>query len=146
MTDWLLHSERPNIKAAITPAKILFRDVDCDYGLNYKHNSLLIDNDDAITNHIKNLLSTPVGTEEFEPNYGSNLPYRIMDPVNIYSAFNIETDTLVALITWMSDRIRVILSGSFVTPLESNDGYLVQIAYVNLSNNKAGLFQQQVIR
>lgn len=146
MSDWLLHSARPNIKATITPAKIKFRDVDCDYGLNRAHSALLIDNNLAITNHIKNLLSTPIGTEDFEPGYGSNLPYRIMDPINIYSAFHIETDIIVALITWMSDRIRVILSDSYVIPLESDDGYLIQITYVNVNDSSAGLFRQEVIR
>ena len=107
---------------------------------------MLVDNNDAITNHIKNLLSTPTGTEEFEPTYGSLLPYRIMDPINIYSAFNIETDTIIALITWMSDRIQVVLSHSLVVPLESMDGYLVQIAYINLFDNKAGVFRQEVVR
>lgn len=146
MSDWLLHSERPNVKAAITPAKIIFRDVDCDYGISRNHSDLLIDNNLAITNHIKNLLSTPIGTEDFEPGYGSNLPYRIMDPVNIYSAFNIETDTIIALLTWMGDRIQVILSDSFVTPLDSGEGYLIQITYVNVIDNNYGTFRQEVVR
>lgn len=146
MSDWLLHGERPNVKATIHPAKLKFRDVDCDYGLNRKHSSLLVDNNLAVINHIKNLLSTPVGTEDFEPTYGSNLPYRIMDPVNIYSAFNIETDVIVALITWMSDRIRIILSDSFITPLDSGDGYLIQITYVNINDGVSGVFKQEVVR
>jgi len=146
MAEWLLHSQRPNVKAAIQPAKLRFSDVDCDYGISRKHSDLLVDNNLAITNHIKNLLSTPIGTEDFEPGYGSNLPYRIMDPVNIYSAFNIETDTIVALMTWMSDRIFVILSDTFVTPLDSGDGYLIQITYVNIIDNATGLFRQEVVR
>lgn len=146
MSDWMLHSSRPNIKSTIIPAKIKFRDVDCDYGLNRSHSALLVDNNLAITNHIKNLLSTPIGTEDFEPGYGSNLPYRIMEPINIYSAFSIETDTIIAIIKWMSDRIRIVLSDSFVEPLPSEDGYLIQISYINVNDETTGLFKQEVIR
>lgn len=145
MSDWL-YEPRPNIKTTVNNAQIKFKDLDCDYNLYSKHNKLLIENRSAINNHIKNLLSTPKGTEEFEPDYGSDLPYRIMDTISVSTAFSIETDILLAITVWMRDRLYVVMSESYVKPLFSVDAYLINLVYVDLVYNDLGVFKTQVYK
>lgn len=144
MADWL-HEARPNKRMAPAPATIRFRDIDSDYGLGIKNNSLLVDNDLAIRTQVRNLLSTPTGTEDNEPLYGSRLPYRIMETISPVNAFLIEHDTLLALNRWMRDRMRVV-AGYSVLPLDSEDGYHIELPYVKISDNRFSTYVFDVLR
>jgi len=145
MADWL-YSSRPNRKIAVQPSRIRFRDVDCDYKVYATHNKLIIDNDPALHNQIKNLLSTPTDSEDFEPRFGSNLPYRILEPISPLMSYLIEMDTIVAISMWMSDRLRVVIPGAKVEPLYDEDGYNVELPYIKIGSNEFNVFKVDVLR
>ena len=145
MADWL-HETRPNKKTVIPSKKIRFRDVNCDYGLAINQMQLLVDNDLAINTQIKNLLSTTYGSEDYEPTFGSSLPLRIMEPINLVSAYLIERDTIGAISTWMNDRIRLVLKGAFVVPLYDEEGYNIELPYVRVSDERFTVFSFDVLR
>lgn len=145
MVDWL-HEIRPNKKAVIPSKKITFRDLNCDYLLNHSQNKLMLDNNLAVRNQIKNLLSTTVGTEDFEPNYGSNIPYRIMEPISKFTAHLLKMDTIIAIQDWMSDRVRVHMSGAAVVPLASEDGYNINLPYNLILDDSFSIFNFDILR
>lgn len=145
MADWL-HQTRPNKRSVVTPAKIRFRDVNCDYRMDSKQTQLIVDNHLAIRNQLKNLLSTPVGSEDFEPTYGSDLPLRIMEPITALTGYLIETDTLIAISRWMRDRIRLVLPGASVTPLVDEEGYNITLPYILIADNQFSVFSFDVLR
>lgn len=145
MSDWL-HQTRPNVRQAPAPISIKFRDIDCDYRTTAKNNALLIDNDAAIRNQIRNLLSTPTGTEDFEPGYGSDLPYRIMEPISSVTAFFIEQDIILSINNWMRNIIRIVVPGATVTPLPSEDGYHIDLPYIRNYDSKSSTYAFDVLR
>lgn len=74
-----------------------------------------------------NILSTPLGSEPFEPEYGSLLPYRLFEPINQRTAWMIENDTIIALTRWMRGRLHIPREQCFVRPIENEDGYYIQL-------------------
>lgn len=145
MSDWL-YSPRPNRKIISQPARVRFRDIDCDYKVYPTHNKIIVDNDAALHNQIKNLLSTPLESEDFESGYGSNLPYRIMEPISPLMSYLMEMDTIVALSTWMSDRLRVVIPGAQIEPLYDDDGYHIELPYIKIGSNEFNVFKVDILR
>lgn len=145
MSDWL-HQTRPNRRSVVKPNTIRFRDLNCDYLMFANQSQLIVDNHLAIRTQLKNLFSTPTGTEDFEPNFGSNLPYRIMEPISPLMGYLIETDTILAIGDWLSDRMRLVLPGASVTPLVDEEGYNVTIPYISVLDNTFSVFSTDILR
>ena len=106
----------------------------------------LSEDESAVKRQIDNLLGTPIGSEHFEPTYASDLPYRIMDPITPMMAFLIETDTFLAIWKWMRDRVHVDYTRSRITPLETNDGYLVDLDYYIIKSSRRVLYKFEILR
>jgi phage baseplate assembly protein W len=116
---------------------------------NLDGNPLLIYDEIAINRQISNVLGTPLGSEEFEPLFGSNLPYRIFDAITNTNAWLIRNDSIEALRRWMSGIIDINIGGSDVIPLgeeSSEDGYYVYISYTIIRNRKTALYNVPFVR
>jgi len=105
-----------------------FVDVNPNFGEDARGE--LLTEDQVIKAQIRQILSTPLGTEHFEPTYGSLLPFRIMEPMNAVSAWNIENDTINAVGTWLASRITLQRQDCLVLPLEEQEGYYIQLRYL----------------
>lgn len=69
-----------------------------------------------------------------------------MDPISPVTAYLLETDTILAIQTWMSDRIRLVMPGARIEPLYDEEGYSVVIPYIKVTNNQFSVFAFEVIR
>lgn len=111
--------------------KVYFVDVNSDFSLNGKPE--IITEDDAIRAQIRNILSTPLGSEHMEPEYGSMLPFRLFDPITAMTAYIIEGDTLTAVNRWMRNKITLSRQSCYVRELlgdaEGSEGYYISMAY-----------------
>lgn len=121
-------------------------DINADYTLDDQQ--LIIEDEKAVRGQILNLLGTPLGTEDFLPNYGSNLPYRIMEGINDTTAWLATNDTIGAINTWMRSRVRVIQPGSEVFPLDETfgEGYGINLIYEIIQSRIVSNFNVQVLR
>lgn len=111
--------------------RLFFVDVNSGYG---QGNSVeLVTEDKAIKSQIANILSTPIGSEPFEPEYGSLLPWRLFEPINQVTSWHIENDTIVAVGRWMGSRITVSRRDCLVRPIfddpSGNEGYYIMLRY-----------------
>lgn len=112
--------------------KFYFVDINSEFGIDGKREILV--EEDAIKAQIRNILSTPTGSEPFEPEYGSLLPYRLFEPINVANAWNIENDTVVAIRRWMASRIEVTRQQVYVQELLPDEsagaeGYYIRMSY-----------------
>lgn len=119
------------------------RDVNSMFGIK---GPLLVDNEEAVNLQILNILGTPIGSEDFEPTYGSNLPFRLFENITDTMAFLIEQDTITALRTWMYNRIRLIQPGTEVVPYIEEDCYIVNIRYQIVSTQHISDFGFKLLR
>lgn len=119
-------------------------DINPDYTLDT--NQLLVTGEIARRKQMMNILGTPIGSEDFEPLYGSNLPYRLFEPINDINAQFITLDTIVALDTWMRGSIRILAQGTDVIPTDSEDGYLVNINFEITETRVTTAEQFEVLR
>jgi len=121
-------------------------DINADYGQTT--DSLLIEDQLAVRGQMLTILGTPLGSEEFEPSFGSNLPYRIMDPINDVNAWLCTQDTIGALRIWMGGRIKIIQPGSQIYPLDegAGDGYGINLIYEIIRSRMTTNFNFQIVR
>lgn len=121
-------------------------DINADY--SFDTNPLLVEDKVAVRGQILNLLGTPLNTEDFLPGYGSNLPYRIMEPINDINAWLCTQDTIGAINRWMSHRVRIIQPGSEIYPLDEGvgDGYGINLIYEIIESRTVTNFQMQMLR
>ena len=130
MSKWLYES-RPNVITA-KPAKIVvFRDLNPDFTLISGENAT-VEEDNVYKKQIRHLLSTPVGSEDFEPTYGSNVPYRLHEPICDLTAYLLETDTIIAFSRWL--RNKVILVNPRIIPYPENDMYVAMLPFRKVNN------------
>lgn len=136
-----------------TAGRIRFRskepfslDVNADYTLD--NNQLVVENEVAVRGQILTVLGTPLGSEDFLPGFGSNLPKRIMDPINDMNAWLCTQDTIGALRIWMKDRIHIIQPGSAIFPLdeEVGDGYGINLIYEIIKSRQVTNYNFQMLR
>jgi phage baseplate assembly protein W len=129
--DWV-HQSRPNVKSATLAKSVIIRDVNPDYAL-LNNNNILVEDDEALRKQIRHLLSTPIGTEDFEPTYGSNLPFRLMDPIGDLTAYLMETDVILAIRKWLGNKI--LLINPRITPYVDSDFYLATLPYLKITDS-----------
>lgn len=134
-----------------TVGKVRFRtkepfslDINPDFTLD--ENQLLVEDAVAVKKQILNILGTPIGTEDFLPRYGSNLPYRLYDFINDVTAHLMYLDTVAALNTWMGNRIQILSQGTDIIPTVEEDGYQINLSYVIIRSRQTTQFQFEMLR
>lgn len=129
--------------------KVYFLDVNARLGED--SSDPLVAEDEAIKGQIRNILSTPLGSEPFEPEYGSMWPYRLFEPVTAFNAWNLENDTIVAVNRWMKGLIQLARQNCFVEQLPENgpqgvDGYYVRLTYTIMRTNAVASYTASIYR
>lgn len=128
---------------------VYFIDVNVDYKQNLK--GLIVYDEDVVKMQIANIMATPLGSDHFEPTYGSNVPYRLMDPINAITGRLLYNDTIGALHTWMelTGRIRIDRTNSDIIPIDNNpdnEGYQVTMYYTVLKTSVIASFRAFLLR
>lgn len=94
----------PDRAQGLTGSLVYYSDANADLGLIT--NALPVVTDaDAIGQQILQVLLTPIGSEEFEPTFGSNLPFMLFEPNNAESLTNLELGARQALSKWLGSRL-----------------------------------------
>ena len=144
------YSDIPIVPGGLNRTKKLntyYIDINSEYSVNQK--GLIVYDTDAIKNQISNILATPLGSDHFEPTFGSNLPYRLYDPITSGTAFLIYNDTIGAVSRWMGDRIAVNQALTIVRPMDNDpdsEGYEIRMPYQILFNKVIAEFSAFVLR
>lgn len=124
-----------------------FIDVNSSFG---ESNDELVIEDAAIKKQIINILSTPLSSDDFEPEYGSNLPFRLLDPVLPSTAWMIENDTIESVNRWMAKRISLARGDCYVQPLDVGqgdiEGYYIRLKYSILRTRAVTTWQFSVYK
>lgn len=129
---------------APTRLEVYFKDINNDF--RRTSSALIVKGRSAIDGQLSNLLATPIGSEPFEPTYGSDLPLRIFEPIDRISAATIEQDTIRAVHRWMSSVITVSLANTFVIPLETEEGYRINLPYYYDHPGNMGMYEATLLR
>lgn len=120
----------PRLTTGRTHDKVIFyKDLNRAFKNEADIKPLLVTDLDAIQGQMVNILATTQGSEWFMPDYGSLLPYRLGEPMNIETAFLLEEDTALALNKWMGNHITVYMNGVIVTPYYEENYYDIEIPY-----------------
>jgi phage baseplate assembly protein W len=106
---------------------IRYKDVNSEYSQDT--NGIIVYDETAIRQKIMNLLGVVPGEEHFEPEWGSQLPYRLFEPVNQITAHWIEFDTIGAVNTFMSSEVSLLHNECVVEMLDDEEGYEIILAY-----------------
>lgn len=114
----------------LTERVVHIRDVNMEIGQNT--DPLIVGDRAAILQQIMNVLGVRPGEEQFEPTFGSFLPYRLFEEVSERTAFLIRFDTIEALRTFMTSKIVVLLPQCDIKEMADGDGYSVLLAYRDL--------------
>lgn len=136
-------SQLPFVKRRLgrpTLVNVFYSDVNS--GFRQNKDDLIVTDDRAIDLQINNILSTPLRSDEFEPEFGSMLPYRLQDLIQSRTAYLLRNDTIEALRKWMGRHISLDLTKSSVRVIDDNpdyEGYLIDIRY---QINKTGVVHQ----
>lgn len=110
---------------------------------------LIVIDSHAINRQMNNVLSTPLGSDWFEPTFGSLLPYRLFDPITPMMAFLLRNDTIDALSKWMSSKILVDTVNSKVNPYNDDadyEGYLIDMRYQILKTGVIATYSMAFLR
>lgn len=116
----------------VTKLNIYYIDINSQYKVDTK--GLIVYDEDVTNMQIANIFATPIGSDDFEPTFGSNLPYRLYDPINDVTSYLMYNDTIAALTKWMQNpgRLVINLPTSYVRPINNdpdNEGYEIKISY-----------------
>lgn len=127
--------------ATVTPKKPIFIDVNMNFGQN-SYPELLYD-EDAIRNSLLNILTTPIGSRAFVPEYGSRLYKFLQEPIDPVTSVQIEELLIQAIIKW-EPRVQVIRSKTKVTP--SSNGFDILLTYYILPSKRVSNFEVNVVQ
>jgi len=114
---------------------IFYSDVNLLYGQAGNSKALQVVNIDAIAMKIIHVLGTTIGTYEFEPKFGSNLPNLLWEPMDELTAWQLRTATAEALAKWVP-VIRIDMGNTLFTANPSIYSYTANIAYTILATSQ----------
>ncbi len=145
-------SDDPIVTGGLVRTKklnVFYVDVNSGYKQNLK--GLVIYDDDVVSQQVANIFATPLGSDPFEPTFGSNVPYRLFEPINDMTAFLLYADCISALIQWMQKpgRILVNTASSFVRPINNDpdtEGYEVKMVYSIVQAKALSFFHGFIIK
>jgi phage baseplate assembly protein W len=109
-----------------------YQDINGMFGVN--SHDLVVTEARAINIQIRNVLLTPIGSEPFEPEFGSRVPFLLWDPLNAMTAWRLESQTYVALERWMP-HLQVVRRLTKVIANNSEMAFDFQIAWLLPSNS-----------
>lgn len=146
------HSDIPIVEGGLASVKkidVYYIDINRAYKENLK--GIILYDEDVINGEIANILATPLGSDQFEPTFGSNVPYRLMDPINDITAWLLYTDTIGALNTWMVQKgvITLVNPSSYIVPIDGNpdrEGYEINMVYRNNMTKVLTSFHSFILR
>lgn len=101
-------------------------DVNVEFASNNPRD-LTLGDADAVEQEVLNVILTPIGTDEHEPTYGSQVPLLTFDPVTPSTARAIRTTINSAVRRWLRDRVADF--NVIVNPLDTGDGWLAMFSY-----------------
>lgn len=101
---------------------------DINLGYSDSSSTLVIYGIDTINNMIENLCFTVAGEREFEPLFGTRIPYLLFDPCDETTAYLIETE-LWDKVPLFLPFITLNKQQSSVVPFINFDGYEVTVVY-----------------
>ena len=101
----------------------------------------ILNNEDAVRGSIYNILTTPIGTRAFVPEYGSRLYQFIHEPVDAVTAVQIEILLIQALEKW-EPRIQIIRNQTKVVP--ARDGFNITLTYFIKPSQRLSSFEMNI--
>jgi hypothetical protein len=114
--------------------KPIFTDIDPTFTKNPKTGDLLLLKDDgAVRNSIRNLLSTAFGERLFQPTIGGSLRNLLFEPIDAITTMEIR-DRIIATINTYEPRVGQLLVDVVASPDENY--YTVVVEYAIQSVNK----------
>lgn len=99
----------------------------------------------AIKNDIYNLLNCPVGSRLYEPEYGCALWSFLWEPCDMETAAQLEVSLLQSFQRWC-ERISIDRSKFWVRPTDTEDGYLINVAGIDIDTGTSFLYQVRTTR
>mgnify|MGYP000259125310 CR=1 FL=1 len=126
---------------------VFYSDVNANFTRN--KSDLIVYEETTINLQINNVLSTPIGSDEFEPEFGSLLPFRLQDTISNRLTGMLRNDTIEALRRWLSDRITLDLSRSSVRVMNDNpdyEGYIIDISFRVNRNSAVRQYSVAMVR
>lgn len=122
-----------------------------DINSNFSHGSrdLVLYDENAVNNQIGNILATLIGSEQFEPTYGSWLEHRLFENITPMNAHLIRGDSIDAVQKWMGDRVEIIVPQADVRMLENSpdgEGYIIEMPYIIRLNRVVGHYSAFMLR
>lgn len=112
-----------------------------DINLQYSRSrgEFIVYDNKAVQLMIANVLFTIPGERVFEPEFGSNLPFLLQEPMNEITAWKIENESYIALQRWIP-YILVDRRNALVIPNYDAGRYSVRLPYLEL--NPASFFNR----
>lgn len=140
--DWL-YQARPRTLSPTLVKEIRFRDINPDFTLN--NDDIILTEHKAVQAQMRHVLSTVLGSESFDPFFGSMFPLRLYEPISAITGYTLELDTYVAINRCMGGVVSVYPNVSIV-PLTQEDGYQVDLPYIINAINSANVYSFEALR
>ena len=134
------------------PRKIDIYYIDINVSFRYQDlQGLIVYDEDVVKRMVANILATPIGSDHFEPTFGSNIPYRLMDPISDKTSWLLYQDSIGALNTWLEERRIITLHkpACYVRPIDNNpdlEGYEIQMTYTIIKSSVVAQFNSFLLR
>jgi len=123
-------------KASITSREVLYSDFDLSFIKHPNTKDVTILKDiDAVKQSVKNLVLTAQGERPFNPLLGSNIRSLLFEPVDDFTAFDIEEQIRLTI---QNHEPRVSVLGVDVSAEEDNNRFRVSIDFQMITNLDSG--------
>ena len=123
-------------KASITSRDVLYSDFDLSFIKHPNTKDVTILKDiDAVKQSVKNLVLTAQGERPFNPLLGSNIRSLLFEPVDDFTAFDIEEQIRLTI---QNHEPRVSVLGIDVSAEEDNNRFRVSIDFQMITNLDSG--------
>lgn len=120
-----------------------YSDVNPNYGLDGKGE--LLYSVDAINASIENIFGTFKRERLFIPEFGSDLPLLLFEPIDEITALKIQLETIDAINLW-EPRVVVISSQASVVPIYEDNMYEVYIPYRIKATDEVAAFNKFLVQ
>lgn len=144
---------RPQAKDHLRlPAPPPLYNLDVNSEFNGANEDLTVENIDAVTRKMHNVLTVIAGEEHFEPLWGSRLPYRLFEnmgagaPGRDNTAMLIEFDTIQAITSFVSADAQVLHGDARVSAMDNEDGYEVYMPFIHRKSKQLDAFRYRLVR
>lgn len=118
-----------------------FSDVSSSMAIDAAGNPVITTNYDCINQSIQTILSTTPGERIMLPEFGSNIPFYMFEPITPISVKMLQKDIQTALATWEN---RVSVSQVLVQPNYDTKSYAISIYYGFTGITAPGVFNAQL--